>query len=87
MLHDMNENNVFALRDEAIYQRYRADMAEDAQDRLRQSLAEAEAELERIREALGGYPDSDLVSLAETIRRGYDAWEETMDAVSAGGAA
>ena len=40
----------------------------------------AEAQLERIREALGGYPDSDLVSLAETIRRGHDAWVSALEA-------
>ena len=40
----------------------------------------AEAELERIRVAMGGYPDSDLASLAETLRRGYDAWVSALEA-------
>lgn len=33
-----------------------------------------ETELEQIRQALGGYPDSDLVSLAHTIRQQADCW-------------
>lgn len=52
----------------------RAEAAEDKAtqnwievERLDEELARAEAYIERIRQAMGGYRDSDLASLAETL--------------------
>ena len=66
MIYHMSAEAVETLRNEIDYQRYRADVAEDAIDRVRQ--------------ALGGYPDSDLVSLAETLRARCDALESALAA-------
>ncbi len=39
----------------------------------------AEAQLAAVRQALGGYPDSDLVSLATTLRARVDAVERELE--------
>ena len=60
----------FEMRDQRDASNERAQAAECAAATLGDYVARAEAAeayIERIRTALGGYPDSDLVSLAETL--------------------
>ena len=47
---------------------------------LRLQLAERDAFVARVTKILGGYPDSDLLSLATTVAAGYERWCDGHDA-------
>jgi len=52
-------------------------------DRLITRAEAAEAYIERIRQAMGGYADSDLASLAETLKKRDDALEAEVERLRA----
>ena len=47
---------------------------------LRAQVAERDAFVARVTKILGGYPDSDLLSLATTVAAGYERWCNGHDA-------
>lgn len=47
---------------------------------LRAQVAERDAFVARVTKILGGYPDSDLLSLATTVAAGYERWSDGYDA-------
>jgi hypothetical protein len=47
---------------------------------LRAQLAERDALIAEVTKTLGGYPDSDLLSLATTVAAGYERWCDGHDA-------
>ena len=53
---------------------------DDAIAELRAQVAERDAFVARVTKILGGYPDSDLLSLATTVAAGYERWCDGHDA-------
>jgi len=49
---------------------------------LRAQLAERDALIARVTKTLGGYSDSDLLSLATTVAIGYQQWSDGHDAIT-----
>ena len=49
---------------------------------LRAQLAERDALIAEVTKTLGGYPDSDLLSLARTVAIGYQQWSDGHDAMT-----
>jgi len=47
---------------------------------LRAQIAERDALIAQVTKILGGYPDSDLLSLATTVAAGYERWCNGYDA-------
>ena len=47
---------------------------------LRAQVAERDAFIAQVTKILGGYPDSDLLSLATTVAAGYERWCDGHDA-------
>ncbi len=47
---------------------------------LRAQVAERDALIAQVTKILGGYPDSDLLSLATTVAAGYERWCDGHDA-------
>ncbi len=50
--------------------------------KLRAQLAERDALIAEVTKTLGGYPDSDLLSLARTVAIGYQQWSDGHDAMT-----
>lgn len=71
--------NVDDLRKTVETQIAQADRLDAVIDELSARAETAEAQLEAVRQALGGYPDSDLVSLATTLRARVDAVERELE--------
>ena len=57
-----------------------AKIAENTQ--LRAQVAERDALIAEVTKTLGGYPDSDLLSLARTVAIGYQQWSDGHDAMT-----
>ena len=55
-------------------------IAENAE--LRAQLAERDALIAEVTKTIGGYPDSDLLSLARTVAIGYQQWSDGHDAMT-----
>ena len=49
---------------------------------LRAQLAERDALIAEVTKTIGGYPDSDLLSLARTVAIGYQQWSDGHDAMT-----
>ena len=49
---------------------------------LRSQVAERDALIAEVTKILGGYPDSDLLSLARTVAIGYQQWSDGHDAMT-----
>lgn len=47
---------------------------------LRAQIAERDALIAQVTQILGGYPDSNLLSLATTVAAGYERWSDNHDA-------
>lgn len=47
---------------------------------LRAQVAERDELIAQVTKILGGYPDSDLLSLATTVAAGYERWSDGYDA-------
>ena len=47
---------------------------------LRAQVAKRDALIAQVTKILGGYPDSDLLSLATTVAAGYERWSDGYDA-------
>lgn len=53
---------------------------DDAIAELRAQVAKRDELIAQVTKILGGYPDSDLLSLATTVAAGYERWSDGYDA-------
>lgn len=83
----MMSDEMLAELESSLYGRIaelRAQLAEssDSVVELRARVAERDALIAEVTKTLGGYPDSDLLSLARTVAIGYQQWSDGHDAMT-----